>query len=81
MSVGFNVFLHLIWVLLCGGLGYLLRWSMEEFKAMDQQVLRLSQTEQPPYKPQTPVPGAASGLQAKADPAKLAELKASIKKS
>ena len=80
MSVGVNVFLHLIWLLLCGGIGYILRWSMEEFKAMDQQVERLNQPEQPISKTQSSVPSAASSLQAKADPAKLAELKASLKK-
>jgi hypothetical protein len=80
MSTGFNFFLHIIFVTLCVGLGYMLRWSMEEFKAMDQQAERLTQPDQPSSGPNPPVQSAASALQAKADPAKLAELKASIKK-
>jgi hypothetical protein len=79
MSTGFNFFLHIIFVAMCLGIGYILRWSMEEFKAMDQHIQQLNQPEQPIYKPQ-PWPITANTLQAKADPAKLTELKASIKK-
>jgi hypothetical protein len=79
MSTGFNFFLHIIFVAMCLGIGYVLRWSMEEFKAMDQHIQQLNQPEQPIFNSQ-PSPIAANALQAKADPAKLAELKASIKK-
>jgi hypothetical protein len=79
MSAGFNFFLHILFVALCIGLGYVLRWSMEEFKAMDQHIQQLNQPEQPRFSPQ-PLPSTANALQAMADPAKLAELKASIKK-
>jgi hypothetical protein len=80
MSTGFNFFLHIIFVALCIGLGYLLRWSMEEFKAMDQHIQQLNQPEQQISNTQSAVTSTAHALQAKADPAKLAELKASIKK-
>jgi hypothetical protein len=80
MSTGFNFFLHIIFVLLCVGLGYVLRWSMEEFKEMDHHIERLNQPDQPQHTASTAVTSAASALQAKADPAKLAELKASITK-
>lgn len=80
MSVGFNFFLHVIFVLLCVGLGYVLRWSMEEFKELDHQIESLNQPDQPHRKPPTATTSAASDLQAKADPDKLAELKASLKK-
>jgi hypothetical protein len=80
MSAGFNFFLHLIFVLLCLGLGYLLRWSMEEFKEMDRHLERLNQPEQPTAKSKPAVLVTANSVQAKADPAKLAELKAAIKK-
>lgn len=80
MSVGFNFFLHVIFVLLCIGLGYVLRWSMEEFKELDRHIESLNRPEQVPSTLPTALPSTASALQAKADPAKLAELKASIKK-
>jgi len=83
MSVGFNFFLHVIFVLLCIGLGYVLRWSMEEFKELDAQVKRMKQPEtvfQAPAKSQTSLPTLQTTMQGKADPAKLAELKATIKK-
>jgi hypothetical protein len=88
MSVGFNVFLHMIFVLLCVGLGYVLRWSLEEFKELDQHIARMKQPEQlhhsikhqPADKTQPSMPDMINNLKSKADPAKLAELKATIKK-
>jgi len=88
MSVGFNLFLHLLFVLFCIGLGYVLRWSMEEFKELDAQIARMNKPEQEPQAAVQPhtakappaLPNMQSTLQAKADPAKLAELKATIKK-
>jgi len=88
VSVGFNVLLHLIFVLLCLGLGYLIRFSMEEFKELDRQVSIMQQPEPrvhaSVYQPQpglpSSLPSMGSALQAKADPAKLNELKTTIKK-
>jgi|FreactTroBogLake_1042271.scaffolds.fasta_scaffold28730_4 hypothetical protein len=88
MSVGFNVFLHMIFVLLCVGLGYVLRWSLEEFKELDQHIARMKQPEhlrhdvrhQHVASQQPPLSNMSNNLQSKADPAKLAELKANMKK-
>ena len=83
MSVGFNVFLHLIFVLLCVGLGYVLRWSLEEFKDLDQQIARMKKPDNgnaAPLPQTQSLKNMGSALQSKADPNKLTELKASLKK-
>jgi len=89
MSVFANFLFHIVFVLLCIGLGYVLRFSMEEFKELDKQIERMNRVEPtiPPsgYQPQ-PAPKPllsnldSSGLKAKADPAKLAELQSKFKK-
>jgi len=85
----FGFLAHVAFVLLCLGLGYMIRFSMEEFKALDQQI-ELMQHPEPRgqtgnYQPQTAVrapgvPEAMSVVKLGADPAKLTELKASLKK-
>jgi hypothetical protein len=88
MSVFANFLVHIVFVFLCIGLGYVLRFSLEQFKELDEQVKRNSiETSKPivGYQPQplpiSPLPNKGSdGLKAKADPAKLAALQSSFKK-
>jgi preprotein translocase subunit SecG len=82
----FGFLAHVLFVVLCLGLGYMIRYSMEEFKELDRHIECMNEPERAvnsqgsaQHNAQT-VPGLANELQAKADPAKLAELKASIKK-
>jgi hypothetical protein len=89
MSVSLSVSLHLLFVLMCVGLGYLLRWIIEQSRELDRAIERMNQPEPVPDSgnrqlqpgPKQSVSSAASVLQSKADPAKLAELKANLRKS
>ena len=80
----FGFLAHVVFVLLCLGLGYMVRFSMEEFRELDRQVECMTHPEQSDdrdgRRAQPAAPSTASALQAMADPAKLAELKASLKK-
>jgi hypothetical protein len=88
MSVFANFLVHIVFVLLCIGLGYALRFSLEQFKELDEQVKRNGIKPgtpmvgcQPQPLPISPLPRTgSSGLKAKADPAKLAALQSSFKK-
>ena len=77
----FGVFSHLLFVLLCMGLGYALRVVIENMAALDQQVDDLQKPEVRSHtgglKSQHSM---STVLQSKADPVKLAALRSSLKK-
>jgi hypothetical protein len=80
----FGFWTHVILVPLCVGLGYLLKYIVDNMQALDAQIKRLRAPEiQRRYEP-GPSPGyapppAMSEVKLSADPDKLAALKSAIK--
>jgi hypothetical protein len=87
----FGFFAHVIFVLLCLGLGYMIRFSMEEFKELDRQIERMQQPESQhtsSYQSLPPTSGSSAhkpkleamvDVKLSADADKLAELKSAMK--
>lgn len=82
----FGFWTHAILVPLCVGLGYLLKYIVDNFRELDKQVARLRAPEvkrsyeyEPGPMPGYEVPKAMQEVKLTADPDKLAALKSAIK--
>lgn len=78
----FGFWTHVILVPLCVGLGYLLKYIVDNMLALDAQIAKLKAPEPKrtfDYQPAPIVPEAMKEVKLSADPDKLAELKAKLK--
>ena len=80
----FGFWTHAILVPLCVGLGYLLKYIVDNFRELDKQIARLRAPEvkrsyEPGPRPGYEPPPAMQEVKLAADPDKIAALKAAIK--
>ena len=78
----FGFWTHMILVPLCVGLGYLLKYIVDNWRELDAQIARLTKPEvkqaPPGPRPGYAPPPAMNEVKLSADPAKLAALKATM---